>query len=728
MRMTLRAALRGVVGTGGIVWLVAACGSSAPLPEATTLEVVAGTDGQAAPAGAPLPQPLAVIARTSSGSEAPRAQVRWTVTAGVGAVLSDSVTLSDGLGRAEVALVLGPTVGEYRVAAVLVTNPGQGVAFTASASAPPTLATVAPATFSGGDTLLLAGTGLGSAAEVDVGGAPATVLAGSVTQLTVIAPICLPPGAVSVVARLQGAPSNALQATYTSSAAPLQLAVGEYAAVNPAQLAGCATFPDADANGAEYLLAPQATTGSPGDSAAYRLQGDSVVVSLTATRPKATAVPFATRFHDMLRAQERAASLLPHAALPPALLAPSPEVTVKVGDQRTFQTCTNLPCTSATDFSPVTARAQYVGLHAALFTDVAAPAGFTTTDYDSLGAMFDQDLYDVDTRAFGSESDIDRNGVVIVLFTASVNRLTPVNQCATSVITGYFYGIDINPLFQSDSRSNKGEVFYAMTPDPQGTITCTLGTDVVRRLVPVTFIHEFQHMISYNQHVLVRGGAAEVLWLNEALSHTAEELGGLHFEAQGRQDLFSRFAIGDVYNNYLYLQDPGAVYMLPSEGSGTLEERGAAWSFVRWLRDQYGEDLTRRLDETDRTGAANVAAVTDLEFGRLASQWFLANYVSDLPGFTAPARLTYTTWHFRTTYASLHQQDPARYPLPFPLVPPVFSGGTFAFDGTLLAGSGDYFRVVQAPGQKGFTLRMTGPGGAPLPASVAARLNVIRIR
>jgi hypothetical protein len=37
----------------------------------------------------------------------------------------------------------------------------------------------------------------------------------------------------------------------------------------------------------------------------------------------------------------------------------------------------------------------------------------------------------------------------------------------------------------------------------------------VQAFVPITFIHEFQHMISFNQHVLVRGGDGEVLWLNE---------------------------------------------------------------------------------------------------------------------------------------------------------------------------------------------------------------------
>src|SRR2546426_9079450 len=35
--------------------------------------------------------------------------------------------------------------------------------------------------------------------------------------------------------------------------------------------------------------------------------------------------------------------------------------------------------------------------------------------------------------------------------------------------------------------------------------------------------------ISYNHHVLERRGDPEILWLNEALSHYAEELGGRSF-------------------------------------------------------------------------------------------------------------------------------------------------------------------------------------------------------
>jgi len=732
MTIRLHGALRRPTLLLGLGVLLAGCGGGTePPPTAASLDLVASTNGQSAPAGARLPIALAVVARAANGDSVARAAIRWQVVGGSGAVLSDSVTLTDGHGRGEVVLTLGPTAGSYPVQATAATAPSSPVTFAATATAPPVLSTVTPASFTGGDQLVLDGSALSATAEVEIAGAPARVLSGSTTSLTVVAPPCLAPGPVSIVARVAGAPSNALPGTFTSSLGDLGLAVGEYAAINPAQLSGCATFPAATGpDTVEYLIAPQSATGTPGVSAAYRLGGDSVVVVVQQQPPAAaTPVPWATRFHDELRRQEAEAAKLPRPALEAAQLAPTAGPTVAVGDQRTFQVCNNIPCSGVSDFATVTAEAQYVGQRAALFVDVASPAGgFTPTDLQSVGALFDEDLYTVDTQAFGSESDVDRNGVTIILFTPEVNRLTPKSQCATSIITGYFFGIDIDPAFQNDSRSNKGEVFYALAPDPSGTVTCALSTDVVRRLVPVTFVHEFQHMISYHQHVLVRNGDSELLWLNEGMSHVAEELAALRFDAQGRDTLFSRFAIGDIYNSYLYLKNPGATFTLPSAGTGSLEERGAAWLFLRWVLDQYGAGLTRRIVETDRVGAENITAASGVPFDRLLTQWFLANWVSDLPNFNTPARLKYTTWQFRTTYSALHDQLPSRFDRVFPLVPPVLGPGTFQLDGTLRAGSGDYVRVQQAPGDKGFTLLLADPSGSAIPSSIVPRLNVIRIR
>ena len=175
--------------------------------------------------------------------------------------------------------------------------------------------------------------------------------------------------------------------------------------------------------------------------------------------------------------------------------------------------------------------------------------------------------------AFGAESDVDRDGRVSVLMTPVVNRLTPTEDCDVEFITGFFFALDVDPAFRDDQRSNQVEVLYSLVADPTGSITCEHSAERIRRLVPVTFSHELQHMINYNQHVLRRQGDSETLWLNEAMSHLAEELASLHFLALGDTEAFSRFVIGDLFNAFLFLEDPGAVFALFVAGTGTLEDR-----------------------------------------------------------------------------------------------------------------------------------------------------------
>ncbi|MBW2278462.1 MAG: hypothetical protein JRF63_13295, partial [Deltaproteobacteria bacterium] len=378
----------------------------------------------------------------------------WTVTSGAGAALSDSLTLSDGNGRAEVSFTFGPNPGVYSVGASLRDSPDASVLLTATATDPPTLTAVQPTTFTGGDTLVLTGTGLSVPAAPEVGGAPARLLAATATSMSLLAPVCLVPGPVQIRVSMGTATTNTLTATFEADTLPLALEPGDYASIDPLQLAGCATFPVAGAAGAEYLLAPQAVTGSPGATAQYRLAGDSVVVSLAAPSTVAAQLPRAVRFHDALREQEREAAQRPRAPTSAFSLSSGALLArIELGDQRSFQVCGTLPCSGADDFETVTGDAMYVGNHAAVFLDRSAPAGFAQADFDSLGLIFDEELYDVDTRAFGAESDVDQNGVVIILFTPTVNKLTPKADCETSVITGYFFGVDIDPLFQNDPRS-----------------------------------------------------------------------------------------------------------------------------------------------------------------------------------------------------------------------------------------------------------------------------------
>jgi len=710
------------------------CGTDGPeLPVPSQIAVVPETNAQVAFAGARVPRPLAVTVGAEDGSVVPRAQVRWSVVNGSAAMLSDSLTLTDGVGRAEVNVTLGPDAGALTIQAALAVDRRKAVSFSVTALAPPRLTGVVPASFDGGDTIVLRGSMLVDSLPVEVAGSAARVLGLSAVgdELTIEVPACLVPGPVSIAIRFPGGSSNELTGTFVTPANSLQLAVGDYVSIDPLVVENCATFPAAGSSGAEYLFVPQATTGTPNRVADYELRGDSAGTATGPPQATPVSLTAAQRFHAFLRGQEAEIAELPKprdgiTTAPLAGVDPG----IVVGDERDFRVCNTVTCSQAEDFTLVTAAARYVGKHAAIYLDVNAPDTLTPSAFQEFGTLFDQDLYEVATRAFGSESDIDENGLVLILMTPVVNQLTPPADCESSIITGFFFAIDIDPAFRNDqNRSNQGEVFYALTPDPSGDAGCAHSVDLVRRLVPVTFVHEVQHMISYNQHVLVRGGPSEVLWLNEGLSHISEELAALHFGAMGDDTRFTQFAVGNLYDAYLYLEDPGATFMLFGVGSGTLAERGAAWLFLRWVIDQHGDAVTRRLLETRNISAANVAAAAGRPFIQLVTEWMLATWVSDLRGFAAPERLKYLTWpRLRFTFDQLHQQIPDRFVRPFPLLPRWFIGGTFAVTGALRSGSGDYILVEQDVGQRGFTLTFANPLGGSISPTVRPRLTVIRTR
>jgi hypothetical protein len=517
--------------------------------------------------------------------------------------------------------------------------------------------------------------------------------------------------------------------------------VGAYVSIDPTGAdSGCVVFP---ANGsgidsAEYVVVPQLATGVPGHTSSFRLLGDTI-------RPATPTAPFAVapaivelspaeQFHAFLRrGDESGWRDLPQVA-PTALgaaRAPAgPAGPPAYGSTRQFKVCARLDCSR---FDNVTATVRALKTKVAIYVDNLAPAGgLDSTALDSLAIVFQTRLYPTDTAAFGRESDIDTNSVVLVLMTNTVNKLVTKQACqATGFVAGFFFGGDLTPSF---ANSNRGEIFYALVPDPSGTLSCAHSTVSVQRIVPVTFIHEFQHMISFNQHVLLRGGDGEVLWLNEGFSHYAEELGGRTY-APGTPE-FSRFTIGDLFNAYQFLDSTRNHFLLATEGIGSLAERGAAWLFVRYIVDRYAGDttvaarntFTQSLLQTTLTGAQNVATQTGDPFDVVVTRWALANWVSDLPGFTAPPELTYDSWSFRTTYASLHAQDAGNFPKDYPLTPTASAGRSVSLSGTLRAGSGIYHRALQGPSAAGFTLLFSTASGGPLDATRFPRLSVIRIR
>ena len=529
----------------------------------------------------------------------------------------------------------------------------------------------------------------------------------------------------------------------TAAGDSVVLARDEYVFVDPAVGAGCTVFP-ATGTGAEYLVVPQLTAGNPGDQAQYRLGGDTInpVTPSPSARQRRSLSP-TERFHLFLRLgdERRSWGFAPKAGPQPSAPVPSPQIgRPKYDTLRTFQVCAKVDCSV---FDRVGARAKAITSKVAIFVDTLAPAGgLDSTALDSIARTFDTRLYAIGTAAFGRESDINQDSVVMVLMTNTVNKLVTTAECNNSgFVAGFFFGVDIDPRFSNDSRSNKAEIFYSIVADPAGTLSCPHSVNEVQAFVPVTFVHEFQHMISFNQHVLVRGQNGELLWLNEGFSHYAEELAGRSYEVNGDARLADciigttacRFYAGNFLNANDYLDSTENHFLLPTEGIGSLAERGASWLFVRFLVDRHAggttraawNTFTRTMVETSQVGAANVEAATSAQFEDIVSRWGLALWVTDL---TPHAELKYDSWNMHAVFSSLHTQRPGLFPNFYPVTPTVSSGRDVNLSGTLRSGSPIFLRVTQAAGDPGFTLSFTDPNGALINGALKPRLNVYRLQ
>ena len=516
------------------------------------------------------------------------------------------------------------------------------------------------------------------------------------------------------------------------------LSPGQHLILDPSLSGACVRLPAAGAGGAEYLYLPVATEGQETDegvSAPYAIDGGSPAVAAVA--PLRRAAPSGAQrpgpaevFHSRLRGRERT---LPHspgdASLNQGRLEGAAAPPPAVGHQRTFDVCATTTCTT---FVQTTATARAVGARVAVYVDDAAPLpGYTAPDLAQVADLFDNYLYPIDTTAFGRESDIDNNSVVVVLLTQRVNQLSPDCNSTESVILGFFFGADLLPRGPGNPGSNEAEIFYGLVPDPDNP-DCSISEEFGLSHLPTTFVHEFQHMISFNQHRLVRGSNGEQTWLNEGLSHYAEELAGRQVpdsECPVSGDCFSDFlGQGDVVNAFAYLQSPEDFFLIePGNSTGQLEERGANWLFVRWLVDHFaadsilGTDLTRQLVMTSLVGAANVVAETGVPFATLVPEWQAANFLDDLPGFSAPsARLRYKSWNFRAIAEANS--------IPFPLEPDSTSGPDYSHIGILRAGSGRHVRVVQPAGFAAVDLVLDNAPGEPFPSEVDPRIALVRIR
>ncbi|MFL5612179.1 MAG: hypothetical protein ACJ796_00775 [Gemmatimonadaceae bacterium] len=391
-------------------------------------------------------------------------------------------------------------------------------------------------------------------------------------------------------------------------------------------------------------------------------------------------------------------------------------------------------------YTAVDARLAYVGDNILLYVDTLAPAnGFTPAQLTAFGGLFDKTLFPIDTAAFGVPSDVDQNGHVIMLLSPVVNSLTPSSSCESDgFIAGFFASGDLSA---SSSNSNHGEVFYGLVPDPSGTASCSHSVAELIEDTP-TFLHEFQHMISFSQHVVLHSGPPERTFLDEGLSTVAEELGSLYYEdrfppptgrtnpAQLFPDSAEGFINDPLVDSYEYLLNTPvtSATLHPAIGAG-VENYGADWLLVRYIGDQKGQAIFKKLEQSNLTGTANIANAAGEPFESLFGDFSLALYTDSLPGIAKsaiPPRNKYARRNLRQMYQRLYDtsQPSSFFPRPFPIVVRPLSGTISA---SMLPGTMTFYRLDTATGQGDVTVRFEASPGVALNDLLQPQLSIFRL-
>jgi hypothetical protein len=278
--------------------------------------------------------------------------------------------------------------------------------------------------------------------------------------------------------------------------------------------------------------------------------------------------------------------------IPPTLEPPaSPR---RVGDQETFWAFNQ---DTNTNFQ-VTATLRYITDH--LYFWVQNDVRYNANDLKALADTFETQIYPTDRAFFGSEwtPGVDGDPHIYALYARNLG----------ANVAGLFGSSDeYNPLVEQ--YSNAHEMFLIDT-----------GTSLGGSYIYSTMAHEFQHMIHWYQD------RNEEAWMNEGFAELAAFING--YGVGGFDWLYSN-------NPDLQLND------WPDQTQDTTPHYGAAYLFLAYFLDRFGEDATQALVKNQEDGMVSVDSTlrqidaTDPYTGQLITandfflDWAISNYVMD---------------------------------------------------------------------------------------------------
>lgn len=523
------------------------------------------------------------------------------------------------------------------------------------------------------------------------------------------------------------------------------LAVGEVLHIADAHASSfCVAGGTADA--AEYTLLPSNLSTTAAQSLTVTGSGIQAV-----TGPPTPSAFRAEEGSELLSAAAEDASELAVSPVPDGFAGQRVQATARqqavpnVGDVLNIQVAQG--CTGTADVRASTVRA--VSSHFIVVFDNSNPA-FSPTytgnpfDPDTLINRLERIVWPSITAGFGTPTDLDDNGRIVVVYTGYLNSLSP--PASSTIVDGLFEWRDLYAKAGGCPLSNEGEYLYQMVPDPTGSINSNVrtessvvgnssrvGGDLTARLIA-----QSKRIYSTNDYQMEEG------WLEQGLVSIAEEL---MFYAQSaglapRQNIITanlttgpnasrRVAAFNTYANANYgrlrpfLQRPDTSGAFRSGTS--MAARGATWAFLRYAIDRRVTEggvtdasiLSALAGGQPYVGKENLRHALGLASTDELDQWYrdflVAMYTDDSGVAGVATRYTQPSWNFRSLFTALNGN--------YQLVPRALTNGT-SFTLTYARGGGTAYLRFGVP-QGGFaSVTANSGGGTPAPM----RFSIVRTK
>jgi hypothetical protein len=256
----------------------------------------------------------------------------------------------------------------------------------------------------------------------------------------------------------------------------------------------------------------------------------------------------------------------------------------------------------AANYRAVNATLAYTGSRCLLYVDDDdQPERFPREVLEEAAKTFDEVVQPKAAAMFGRHRDVDRNGKFTILFSHLLGDLSGGKVSIGGFVRGGDFYRDVDPPY-----SNQCDMLYLNSSLRPGQHLRTL------------IAHEYVHAVTFCEHVFgeyLPGevGVDEEGWLNEAVSHLAENmLGGGWSNLDYRVSAY----LTAPHRYRLVVPDYFRAGLFRNHGC-----RGATYLFLRWCVDRYGEGVLKELTQSGLSGSENVETACNERFETLFREW-----------------------------------------------------------------------------------------------------------